>query len=62
MPRVQMTPMVKAALYFLRAYLLILLILILIAFIRKSKTNPSVKPATLPVASTGAASDQNSAP
>jgi len=57
-----MTPMVKAALYFLRAYLLILLILILIAFIRKSKTNPSVKPATLPVASTGAASDQNSAP
>jgi hypothetical protein len=45
MPRVQMTPMVKMALYFLRAYLIILLILILIAFIRKSQTNSSVKPA-----------------
>jgi hypothetical protein len=34
MPRVQMTPMVKFALYFLRVYLVVLLVLLLIRFLR----------------------------
>ncbi len=34
MPRVQMTPMVKAALYFLRIYLVVLLGLLLVRFLR----------------------------
>jgi len=34
MPRVQMTPMVKAALFFLRFYLIALLGLLLIRFLR----------------------------
>jgi hypothetical protein len=34
MPRVKMTPMVKLALYFLRFYLLAMLLLILIKFLR----------------------------
>jgi hypothetical protein len=34
MPRIKTTPMVKFALYFLRAYLIILLTLILVKFIR----------------------------
>ena len=52
MPRIQITPMAKVALYFLRAYLIILLLLILIAFIRKSQANSSARPATPPAAST----------
>ena len=32
MPRIQMTPRVKAALYFLRIYLLILFILLIVRF------------------------------
>jgi hypothetical protein len=34
MPRVQMTPMVKAALFFLRIYLIALLGLLLVRFLR----------------------------
>ncbi len=34
MPRIKLTPMAKAALYFLRFYLVFLLILILVKFIR----------------------------
>jgi hypothetical protein len=34
MPRIKTTPMVKFALYFLRVYLLVLLTLILIKFVR----------------------------
>ena len=34
MPRIKTTPMVKFALYFLRVYLLVLLTLILVKFIR----------------------------
>jgi len=34
MPRVKMTPMTKAALYFLRFYLVLLLVLILVRFLR----------------------------
>jgi hypothetical protein len=34
MPRVQMTPMVKAALFFLRFYLIALLGLLLVRFLR----------------------------
>ncbi len=34
MPRVKMTPMVKAALYFLRVYLIVLLGLLLVRFLR----------------------------
>jgi hypothetical protein len=34
MPRIQMTPMVRLALYFLRVYLLVMLALILIKFLR----------------------------
>jgi hypothetical protein len=34
MPRVKMTPMTKIALYFLRIYLVFLLVLILIRFLR----------------------------
>jgi hypothetical protein len=34
MPRVQMTPMAKAALYFLRIYLVVLLGLLLVRFLR----------------------------
>jgi hypothetical protein len=34
MPRVQMTPMVRFALYFLRAYLILLLALLLIRFLQ----------------------------
>jgi hypothetical protein len=33
-PRIQMTPMVRLALYFLRVYLILLLILILVKFLR----------------------------
>ena len=69
MPRVQMTPMVKVALYFLRAYLIILLILILIAFIRKSQTSSSGQPRTpvrgkpaAPPAVSPSAPGRNSAP
>ncbi len=51
MPRIQITPTVKVALYFLRAYLIILLLLILIAFIRKSQANSSTRPAAPPTAS-----------
>lgn len=32
MPRIQMTPMVKIALYFLRGYLIVLLILLALRF------------------------------
>lgn len=34
MPRIKTTPMVKFALYFLRVYLIALLILILVKFVR----------------------------
>ncbi len=34
MPRVKMTPLVKFALYFLRVYLLLLLTLLLVRFLR----------------------------
>ena len=34
MPRIKMTPMVKVALYFLRAYLILLLTLIVVKFVR----------------------------
>ncbi len=34
MPRVQMTRTVKIALYFLRVYLIVLLVLILVKFLR----------------------------
>ena len=34
MPRVKMTPMVKFALYFLRVYLVVLLGLLLVRFLR----------------------------
>lgn len=34
MPRIQMTPMVRFALYFLRVYLLLMLALIVIKFLR----------------------------
>jgi hypothetical protein len=34
MPRIKTTPMVKFALYLLRAYLIVLLILILVKFVR----------------------------
>lgn len=34
MPRIKTTPMVKFALYFLRAYLIVLLILIVVKFVR----------------------------
>jgi hypothetical protein len=34
MPRVQMTPMTKVALYFLRAYLIFLVILVLVRFLK----------------------------
>ena len=34
MPRVKMTPMVKFALYFLRAYLVVLLGLLLVRFLK----------------------------
>ncbi|HVP11950.1 MAG TPA: hypothetical protein VMV94_12285 [Phycisphaerae bacterium] len=34
MPRIKTTPMVKFALYFLRVYLIVLLVLILIKFVR----------------------------
>ncbi len=34
MPRVKMTPMVKFALYFLRVYLVFLMIMIVVKFIR----------------------------
>jgi hypothetical protein len=37
MPRIQMTPMVKVALYGLQVYLLVMLIIILIKFIQKAK-------------------------
>jgi hypothetical protein len=37
MPRVQMTPMVKFALYFLRVYLILMLLLILFSFIRSQR-------------------------
>jgi hypothetical protein len=33
MPRVQMTPMVRFALYFLRAYLILLLTLLVVRFV-----------------------------
>ncbi len=32
MPRIQMTPTVKTALYFLRAYLVVLLLLLVVRF------------------------------
>jgi hypothetical protein len=32
MPRIQMTPMVKVALYFLRGYLVVLLVLLALRF------------------------------
>ena len=34
MPRVQMTPMVRFALYFLRFYLVLLLVLLVVRFLR----------------------------
>jgi hypothetical protein len=34
MPRVQMTRMTKVALYFLRAYLILLVILVLVRFLK----------------------------
>ena len=34
MPRVQMTPMVRFALYFLRVYLIVLMALLVIRFLR----------------------------
>ena len=34
MPRVQMTPMVRFALYFLRVYLVVLLILLIVRFLQ----------------------------
>ena len=34
MPRVQMTPMVRCALYLLRAYLLLLLTLLVVRFVQ----------------------------
>jgi len=34
MPPVQMTPMVRVALYFLRIYLIILLVLLLVRFLK----------------------------
>ena len=38
MPRIQTTPVVKYSLYFLRAYLILLLILILMKFLRVYST------------------------
>jgi hypothetical protein len=61
MARIQTTPMVKMALYFLRVYLIILLILILIAFIRKSQAGSSAKPTGLPLEAPQSATDRNSA-
>ncbi|MGA2221482.1 MAG: hypothetical protein ABSH21_06855 [Verrucomicrobiia bacterium] len=43
MPRIQTTPMVKVALYSLRIYLIILLTLILIKFIRIFCAKPADK-------------------
>ncbi len=34
MPRVQMTPMVRLALYFLRAYLILLFVLLVVRFLQ----------------------------
>lgn len=34
MPRIQMTPMAKFALYFLRIYLILMLILIVVKFLK----------------------------
>ena len=34
MPRVQTTPMVRVALYFLRVYLIVLMVLLVIRFLR----------------------------
>ncbi len=39
MARIQMTPMVKFALYFLRVYLIVLLTLLLIKFIKVGTAN-----------------------
>ncbi len=38
MPRIQMTPVARFSLYFLRAYLILLLLLILVKFIRVYST------------------------
>ena len=48
MPRVHMTPMARLALFFLRAYLILLLGLILMKFIRgcASSAPPTTQPAT----------------
>ena len=55
MPRIQMTPMVKFALYFLRVYLVFLLVLIVFAFIKglpvPGAPPPSTQPATAPASS-----------
>ncbi len=56
MPRIKMTPMVKAALYFLRAYLLLLLCLILFKFIQVFRTGkhlPQAAPQTQAVPAPG---------
>ncbi len=44
MPRVQMTRSVKFALYFLRVYLLILLTLIVLKFVRVFAAKPAAAP------------------
>jgi hypothetical protein len=53
MPRIQMTRTVKFALYFLRVYLIVLLTLIAVRFVKvfagSGKEPPHAAPATAPV-------------
>jgi hypothetical protein len=43
MPRIKMTRMVKFALYFLRFYLIFMLVLIILKFIRDFSANAAIK-------------------
>lgn len=48
MARIQMTPMVKFALYFLRIYLIVLLTLLLVKFIKVRAANEPLLPQSPP--------------
>ncbi len=52
MPRIQMTPLVRWSLYFLRLYLVFLLVLILLRFLRVHRAHTHAAAPDIPAATT----------